>query len=262
MLAALSSLAAPPVCNFHITFESDAQYGATNGTTIYTQEPDYYRRLGFAVTNSTMVNAGNIGAGKPNKTTGTCVGQGPCCVETVDDFTSMPDDVISSCWDRFMQHGGGSTLAGGTQTTNVVVIDIEACKGKVHPRHWWNFTDPDLEKVVGAFKRRLRIVRNSLPHAQLGLYGTTVHDSASGGINVSGYLRAAAMGVFDDVDVLVPVMYLGTSMEGYNDSILRLNTTSLVKKKDGSTMPSAPLRPTMPALAPGTLSGRAARSVA
>jgi hypothetical protein len=95
-----------------------------------------------------------------------------------------------------------------------------------------------LEKVVGAFKRRLAVVRRSLPHAQLGLYGTTVHDA--GGINVSGYQRAAAMGVFDDVDILVPVLYLGTSMAGYTDSLQRLNATSLVKRADGSTMPMWP----------------------
>jgi hypothetical protein len=130
--------AAPRVCDFRLGFESDAQYGHSNKSSIYTTQPDRYRRLGLSVRNTTFVNAGDVGAGKPNKTTGSCEGQGPCCVVTVDDFLSMSDDVISKCWSRFMTSGGGSTLDGGTLTTNQVIIDIEACKGQVHPRHWYS----------------------------------------------------------------------------------------------------------------------------
>jgi hypothetical protein len=227
----------PPVCDFRLTFESDAQFGHSNGSTIYTQQAELYRRLGLAVTNSTVVNADNVGAGKPSKSTGLCTAT--CCVKTVDDFVSMPNHTIQSCWDRFMASGGGSKLDGGANTTNVVVIDIEACGGDCHPRHWWNFTDEALAEVVDGFKRRLSIVRNSLPFAKLGLYGTTVHGSG-GGINVSGYQRAAAMGVFDHVDILVPVLYLGSSMDGTSESLYRLNETSKVKRKDGSTMPMWP----------------------
>ena len=192
--------APPPVCDFRLAFEAGGQYSFTNESTIYSQSPGVYQPLGLSVRTAVVINAEYVGAGKPEQHgAGSCTNK--CCVKTVDDFNSMQVSTIEACWAKFMLTGGGSKLEGGNATTNVVVIDIEACGGDCHPRHWWNFTDSALRELVGGFKRRLAVVRNWLPHATLGLYGTTVHGK-SGGINVSGYQRAAAMGVFDDWDYL------------------------------------------------------------
>ena len=104
---------------------------------------------------------------------------------------------------------------------------------------------------VGGFKRRLTIVRQSLPHAKLGLYGTTVHDSCKGvvpddectALRLKGYQRASAYGLFDDIDILVPVLYLGPNIDRHdgNTTFTRLNTASQVKRKDGSTLPMWPV---------------------
>ena len=104
---------------------------------------------------------------------------------------------------------------------------------------------------VRGFTRRLAIVRQSLPHAKLGFYGTTVPESCKGvvpedqctSLRLSGYQRAASFGLFDDVDVLVPVLYLGAHIDRLDGNVTyaRLNTSSQVKRKDGSCMPMFPV---------------------
>ena len=79
-------------------------------------------------------------------------------------------------------------------------------------------------------------MRQSLPHAKLGLYGTTVHDSCKGvvpddecaALRLKGYQRASAFGLFDDVDILVPVLYDGPNMDRQDGSASysRLNISS------------------------------------
>ena len=104
---------------------------------------------------------------------------------------------------------------------------------------------------VGGFTRRLSIVRQTLPRAKLGLYGTTVPDSCEGVVpqdqcatlSLRGYQRAASFGLFEDVDVLVPVLYLGAHIDRLdgNTTYARLNASSQVKRKDGSSMPMFPV---------------------
>ena len=94
-------------------------------------------------------------------------------------------------------------------------------------------------------------MRRSLPHAKLGLYGTTVPESCKGvvpedqctALTLSGYQRAASFGLFEDVDILVPVLYLGANIDRLdgNRTHARLNTSSQVKRINGSTMPMFPV---------------------
>ena len=44
------------VCDFRLALESDGQMKLSNGTTIYTEQPQMYRRLGLSVTNATIIN--------------------------------------------------------------------------------------------------------------------------------------------------------------------------------------------------------------
>lgn len=249
----------PAVCDFRLALESDAQWSYTEGTDLYTQAPDHYKKLGLTTSSATVINDGNVAAGKPVCTCSagpsvschqcpstatksySCDGTyGPkeCCVATKEDFLNTPVETIEKCWSKFMTSGAGSKLAGGNETTNVIVVDIEACEGACHPRHFWNYTDAELKPLVAAFVRRMSVVRKWLPKATLGLYGTCVHDT--NGINVTGYQRAAQFGLFDDIDILVPVMYLGTATPAYTNAIERLSNSSLVKRRDNSTMPMWP----------------------
>merc|ERR1712217_93525 len=101
-------------------------------------------------------------------------------------------------------------MHGGNATTNYLVLDIEG-PSDIHPRHFWAHNDSRLEEIVKAYKLRIKIVREFLPNAKLALYATTSPDfdpNATAAKRVNGYQCAANLGLFDQIDFLVPVLYL------------------------------------------------------
>ena len=49
---------------------------------------------------------------------------------------------------------------------NLVILDLEH-PAEAHPRHWWAHSDALLRGIANATARRIKIVRDSLPHAKL-----------------------------------------------------------------------------------------------
>jgi hypothetical protein len=96
-------------------------------------------------------------------------------------------------------------------TTGIVVMDIE----HPHPSGLHTYdSDPEFqERVIKAFVTRAKAARLAFPNATLGFYGTLVPDKL--GRPMAGVykrrrdalVRAVALGMFDEVDCLVPVVY-------------------------------------------------------
>jgi hypothetical protein len=70
-----------------------------------------------------------------------------------------------------------------------------------------------LDAIVEAYRTRIRIVRQELDNAKLALYGVVVPEG-QGDPNkkmfqdrMEGYRIAAASGLFEEVDFLIPVLY-------------------------------------------------------
>ena len=175
-----------PFCAIDLLLESDGQYPRYGS--LYSHTPARYHELGVYTTRATAINEDHFVAGR---------------YITAEQFLNATREKLEAKFDKFLASGPGSTLEGGRTTSNFLLLDIEA---PFHPRDWYTFADAELRRIVEAFRLRVSVVKAKLPDSKVGLWGTAVH-SAAGGINISGYQRAAAMGVFEQVDVLVPVLY-------------------------------------------------------
>ena len=243
LIASISIGFAPSskVCDFRLALESDAQKNYAANRSVYSTNRSFYESLGVKTTSAVCVNAQNVGPGKPKDACHKHCNTS-CCVGSIYEYIDQSDTTIQKCWDE-------SNLANELTPDGIVILDLEH-PPEAHPRHWWAASDALLRGIVNATRRRFNIVRQSLPHAKLGLYGTYVHDSPFGfyqdaaweQTKLSGYQRASQMGVFDDIDILVPVLYLGPHMfdDAYNTTLERLNVSSQIKRSNGSAMPMWP----------------------
>ncbi|MDP7030210.1 MAG: hypothetical protein QF733_08320 [Phycisphaerales bacterium] len=103
-------------------------------------------------------------------------------------------------------------------TSNYVILDIEH---PYHPKDFGRFLDPsnawyDLMKfheVIDAYKLRISVARDLLPNARLGLFGvTTPHPFGNPLLEAQivrqdGFEAAGAAGLYDELDVVCPVIY-------------------------------------------------------
>lgn len=126
-------------------------------------------------------------------------------------------------------------VKNGLETTNLIILDIET---PVHPRDFVNYNDTFLKDVVNALKLRLSVTRNIFPFAKLGLYATTVNPTND---SITGYQRASRLGLFDNVDYLVPVLYLGTNMNATEHTNQVLRETATLTDTQKHHIPMAPL---------------------
>lgn len=182
--------ASAPFCATALTLESDAQYKQHSSLYSVMQAP--YAKLGLATTSVVTVNQDHLLSGK---------------YVAPETFLNATREMLEAAWNKFMSTGPGRTFQGGAETNNTLLLDIES---PFHPRDWYTFDDAQLRRIVAAFKLRVSVVKANLPHCKVGFWGTAVHSKA-GSINISGYQRAAEMGVFEHVDVLVPVLYMGSA---------------------------------------------------
>jgi hypothetical protein len=176
-LALLLQVAAAPLpCEYWLVEESDAgDYSQLD-----------VRVLGFQTNRSVCTNADDSGAGKS---------------------TSLPQflAINRSQLTRLITQHLLPKVRGGAATTDIVILDLESPRG-IHPRGYGELNDTMLAAVVRATRLRLQVARALMPHAGIALYGTAVNSSAGA---VLGYKRAAALGLWDDVTHLVPVLYTG-----------------------------------------------------
>ena len=91
---------------------------------------------------------------------------------------------------------------GGAGTSNLVILDLER---PVQYNDLYLHNDSVLTALVAAIRRRVQIARRVLPNAEVALYDGHAKNNAT---IIEGYQRAARLGLWDDVDYLIPVLYL------------------------------------------------------
>jgi hypothetical protein len=129
-------------------------------------------------------------------------------------------------------------IAGGAATTNVIILDLEYPFPWVHPCEYGTLNASTLAAVVNATRLRVQVIRELMPHAGIGLYSTVgcVSPSAQ-----QGYLKAAALGLFDEITHLVLVMYMGAKTIATKLAHGALNASAQLTTTDGRQLQMLPL---------------------
>ena len=131
-------------------------------------------------------------------------------------------------------------VRGGAAATGLVILDIES-PPSVHPRRYGELNATTLAAVVQATLLRLQVARELLPAAQLALYATPVNSTPAA---IAGYRKAGKMGLWDAVDVLIPVLYTGPSMHGQSLAASvssRLDAALQIRPQSGRALPLVPI---------------------
>ncbi len=137
---------------------------------------------------------------------------GVCIVpESVERFVSYSKGEIENRLSNYL----GNHPELDPLTTDLIVLDMEK---PVHPRHIGQYpvsdhAGVDQREIIEAFKIRTEVAREMLPNAALSLYGVIVPDPQARNSDAfheswRGYVRAGAMGMYDHVDFLSPVLYV------------------------------------------------------
>jgi hypothetical protein len=108
----------------------------------------------------------------------------------------------------------GDYLAAHPEVTSdtdaILVMDIE----EPHLRNLHTFSPADQDAIVTALEVRIAATRRVFPNARLGVYGTLVPDGTGEVGNATYLARLAALieagreGLYDELDYLVPVLYV------------------------------------------------------
>ena len=144
-------------------------------------------------------------------------------------------------------------MADGALTTNVIILDLEYPFPWVHPCEYGTLNDTTLAAVVNATRLRVQVIRELMPHAGVGLYSTVgcVSPSAE-----TGYIRAAKLGLFDELTHLVPVMYMGAKTIASKLAHDTLNASAQLTATDGRQVRHALIASCGPALLRMLAAGR------
>ena len=116
--------------------------------------------------------------------------------QTLSDFLGQSEEYVRTQTLKLVP-----ALAGGAETTDLIVLDIEY---PVQYNDLWQYPDSLLASVVAAVRMRVQVARSIVPHAPLSFYGQHISSNAT---IAEGYARAAKLGLYDDVDYLVPVRW-------------------------------------------------------
>ena len=177
--------------------------------------------LGFQTNRSVCTNADDSLAGKS--------------VTLAEYLEAKHSDVTKSIKENLLPH-----VRGGAATMDLVIQDLESPKG-IHPRLYGELNDTQLAKVVQATRLRIQVARELMPNASLALYATAVNASSSA---ITGYRRAAKLGLWDQLTHLIPVLYTGPNMHGsgLQASVKeRLDASIAIVPSDGRKLPLAPV---------------------
>ena len=126
-------------------------------------------------------------------------------------------------------------VLGGTRTTSLLVIDIEA---PARPDALWSFNSTLLRRVVSALQLRVTVLRRVFPRAAISMYGAPTRLRISQAD--AGYQRASALGLFDDVDYTTPSLYLSPGQDAANVTRQVLHVARSIRKSNGTEVPLAP----------------------
>ncbi len=138
-------------------------------------------------------------------------------VISVSDFFSTDETTIREQLMGYLRRQGIDF-----NTEDLMVLDIEPGEEDNSERHSFapkdigneRWDDDDTRRqIIEGYKTRIRVAREVLPKAKLGLYQVIAPDG-QGRENIdafskriAGYRQAGALGMYDLLDVLVPVLY-------------------------------------------------------
>lgn len=95
-----------------------------------------------------------------------------------------------------------------------------------------------LAAVVNATRLRIQVARELMPNAGIGLYATVRgFEGCTSAGPMEGFHRAAALGVFDDITHLVPVLYMGSKTNVPAATTAALEASLTLRPRDNRTLP-------------------------
>lgn len=123
---------------------------------------------------------------------------------TIEAFLAYSETEVETTFRNYMQNHGPF------EKDEIIIIDIES---PVHPKKFYEYLDDldTLEALVEAFKMRIKVVKSVVPTHPVALYGIVVPHGQGSEEGFSGayegYQKAGELGLYDDLDYLVPVLY-------------------------------------------------------
>lgn len=162
----------------------------------------------------------------------------------LDDFLGFTEEQITTTFTNYLLNQEEFT------EDIIVILDIE---NPIHPKGFYAYLeDPILfASIIDAFRLRINVARAVLPNNPIGLYGTvTPHGQGSdSGFSDTreGYDAAGALGLYDDLDYVVPVVYhrfgeTDPSFDTLDDMTHQaLQASAALRRTDGSSIPLFPL---------------------
>ena len=152
---------------------------------------------------------------------------------TLQDVIDAPNATIRANALKIAAH-----TINGTDTTSLVILDLEY---PIQYNEMWFYNDSLLAAIVGAVRRRVQITQTIFPRAPIALYDEHAQLNAT---VLEGYRRASALGLWDDVALLIPVLYMGGARfeNATNRTIEVLTATAGHKTTSrGAAIPMAPV---------------------
>ena len=187
--------------------------------------------LGLQTNRTIAVNANTFGAGKTMPFPNGSLSHVPL---TLRDYLAFTRSELRSIMTLRLL----PKVLGGAATTNVVILDLEYPFQYVHPCQWGQLNASTLAAVVNATRLRIQVARELMPKAGLALYATVRgFDGCTGPGPMAGFHRAAALGVFDDLTHLVPVLYMGSKTNAPQAVASTLEATLTLRPRDNRTLP-------------------------
>jgi hypothetical protein len=174
-------------------------------------------------------------------------------IDTVQDESIFYDATALDIEEGLRSFFTSHPELGDTDTTEIVILDIES---PVHPRTIHQLLDTDQAKfdaTVAGYILRAAVARTVLPQAELGVYFTFTGplsgtaDDAYWADQREAWRIIAERGLFDHLDLLVPVFYLrygptDTRYDRYGDHIrLGVDDGRTYRRTDGTALPLFPL---------------------
>ena len=223
LLFTAAVVSAAELCDYWIMQESNAGgYSKLNLTS-----------LGLQTHRTISVNGDDFGAGKTMPFENGTLSKVPMGLVEYTNATFFTPSLLKSLIIKRMV----PRINGGQSSTNVIVLDLEYPFPWVHPCEYGTLNQSTLAAVVKATRTRIHVIRQVFPNAGLALYSTA---GCTDPTALKGYERAAALGLFDELTHLVPVLYMGAKTIATKVAFNGLNA-SLACQPHGRSLPMLPL---------------------
>ena len=167
---------------------------------------------------------------------------------TLDRYLNETADSVRASLRSYVATSYGKDIAGGFDTTNTLVLDIETPVSLLPNLGIWARNDPaTFTAVVDAFKMRVTVTAELFPHAKIALYGSPIGPGKHAGnytLAIDGLVEAGRRGMFDRVSYLLPVLYFCANESSahhdsavFNASAAALAGAEAVRTSDGRALP-------------------------